>query len=215
VSGRHVEQGMRAQLAVRRRVLDAGADPVGWKIGFNIPAVQELLGIDRALVGFLATDGLAENGGIWPIGAEPLVAEPEVAVEIAADGRSIAALLPALEVSDPPDLALPVDAILAGNIFHRAVAFGPRAEVAAPGPARFIVNGEQRAAVDAAGTGSHLEPMVAVAADRLAEAGERLRPGDRIITGVIAPPTPVAEGDAVRLELDDVGAVEVSFRALQ
>jgi 2-keto-4-pentenoate hydratase len=212
VSDVHVEQGMRGQLALRRRMIEAGAQPVGWKIGFNIAAVQELLGIDRPLTGFLTTDGLLENGGTWTIGDEPLVAEPEVGVEIAADGRSIAALLPALELSDPPDLALPVDAILAGNIFHRAVAFGPRAEVPAPGRARFIVNGEVRATVDAEAARAHLEPMVAVAADRLADAGERVRSGDRIITGVIAPPTPITEGDVVRLELDEVGAVEVSFR---
>ena len=207
-----IGQGMRAELALRRQMIDGGAEPIGWKIGFNIPAVQELLGIDRPLTGFLTTDGLVENGGTWTIGDDPLVAEPEVSVEIAADGRSIAALLPALEVSDPPDLALPVDAILAGNIFHRAVAFGARAEVPAPGPGRFIVNDEVRATVDAEGTGAHLEPMVAVAAERLADAGERLRPGDRIITGVIAPPTPVEDDDTVRLELERIGAVELTFR---
>ncbi|HSI80277.1 MAG TPA: hypothetical protein VK919_06450, partial [Solirubrobacterales bacterium] len=121
-----IEQGMRAQLALRRQMLDGGTRPLGWKVAFNIPPVQELLGIDRPLAGFLTTDGLAEDGGTWPTRGEPLVAEPEVAVEIGADGRSIAALLPAIEVSDPPDLALSVDAMLAGNVFHRAVAFGPR-----------------------------------------------------------------------------------------
>ncbi len=58
----------------------------------------------------------------------PVVVESEVAVEIGDDGRSIAALLPALELADPPDLDLEIEQILAGNIFHRAVAFGPRVE---------------------------------------------------------------------------------------
>jgi 2-keto-4-pentenoate hydratase len=214
VTESRIEQGMRAQLALRRRLLDAGAESVGWKVGFNIRAVQELLGIDRPLAGFLTSDGLAENGGTWPA-AEGVTVEPEVAVEIGDDGRSIAALLPALEVADPPDLALSLDAILAGNIFHHAVAFGARAEVEAPGAASFIVSGDRRATVDAERTGGHLEPMVAVIAGRLADAGERLRPGDRIITGVIAPAAPVAEGDVVRLELDAVGAVELAFRALE
>ena len=56
-----------------------------------------------------------------------------MAVEIGADGRSIAALLPALEVADPPDLSWDVERILAGNIFHRAVAFGPRVETGGAG----------------------------------------------------------------------------------
>jgi len=215
VSERRIEQGMRAQLALRRQILDGGATPLGWKVAFNIPAVQELLGIDRPLAGFLTTAGLAEDGGTWRTGGEPLVAEPEVAVEIGPDGRSIAALLPALEISDPPDLALSVDAMLAANVFHRAVAFGPRVEAGAPGPARFVVNGKLRAEVDAEGTGAHLAPMVDVIAGRLEEAGEELRPGDRIITGVIAPPTPVEQGDRVRLELAALGAVEVSFGTLQ
>jgi 2-keto-4-pentenoate hydratase len=213
VSERRIEQGMGAQLARRRQILDGGARPIGWKVAFNIPAVQELLGIDRPLAGFMTTDGLVEDGGTWPLGGEPLVAEPEVGVEIGADGRSIAALLPAIEISDPPDLAPSVDAMLAGNVFHRAVAFGPRVEAKAPGPARFIVNGELRSEVDAEGTGDHLEPMVEVIAGRLSDAGEVLGPGDRIITGAIAPPTPVADGDTVRHELEALGAVEVSFRA--
>jgi 2-keto-4-pentenoate hydratase len=215
VSERRIEQGMRAQLALRRLMLDGGARPLGWKVAFNIPAVQELLGIDRPLAGFMTTDGLAEDGGTWPTRDEPLVAEPEVAVEIGPDGRSIAALVPATEISDPPDLALALDAILAGNVFHRAVVFGPRVEADAPGPASFIVNGELRAEVDADGTSAHLEPMVEVIAGRLSDAGEKLRPGDRIITGVIAPPTPVEDGDTVRLELQSIGAVEVSFGSLQ
>jgi len=215
VSANRIEQGMRAQLALRRQMLDGGAEPFGWKIAFNIPAVQELLGIDRPLAGFLTTDGLAEDGGTWPTRGEPLVAEPEVGVEIGADGRSIAALLPALEISDPPDLALSLDAMLAGNLFHRAVAFGPRVEADAPGPARFLVNGELQAEVDSEGTRAHLGPMVEVIAGRLSDAGEQLRPGDRIITGVIAPPTPVVDGSCVRFELEGLGAVELTFGALQ
>ena len=34
-------------------ILAQGAEPVGWKIGFNVPALQEKLGIDAPLAGFL------------------------------------------------------------------------------------------------------------------------------------------------------------------
>ena len=50
----------------------------------------------------------------------------------------------------------------------------------------------------------------AVAA-RLEAAGEELRPGERIITGVLAPPYEAKPGDTVRLELDALGSVELRF----
>ena len=53
--------------------------------------------------------------------------------------------------------------------------------------------------------------MVGVVADRLAAADEELHAGDRIITGVLAPPHKAAPGDHVRLELDGIGAVELAF----
>jgi 2-keto-4-pentenoate hydratase len=134
-----------------------------------------------------------------------------VAVELGDDARSIVALLPALELADPPDLSLDVHAILAGNIFHRAVAFGPRVEADAPGAARILVNGQVQHEVDAKRAGGNLEAMVEAVAARLVEANEELRPGDRIITGVLAPPHKPEPGDTVRLELERAGAVELRF----
>jgi 2-keto-4-pentenoate hydratase len=205
-----VERGTAAMLLRRRAMLDAGAEPVGWKIGFNVAAAQEKLGIDRPLAGFLTSDGLLESGAEVSLDG-PLVVESEVAVELGEDGRSIAALLPALEVGDPPDLEQDVETILAGNVFHRAVAFGPRVETAAPGAARILVNGEEQHSVPADHAGARLAEMVAVVADRLADAGERPSPGDRIITGILAPPHEAQPGDTVRLELEGVGGVELRF----
>ena len=198
-----VETGTEAMLTRRREILAQGAEPLGWKVGFNVPEIQRKLGIDGPLAGFLTTDSLIE--GEWD--EYPVVVECEVAVEIGDDGRSIAALLPALEIVDPPELDLEIEQILAGNIFHRAVAFGPRVETTEPGPGRILVNGEEKHSVKPDG----LEQMVAAVAARLEAAGEGLRPGDRIITGVLAPPHEASEGDTVRLELEAVGSVEVRF----
>ena len=204
-----VERGTAALLTRRREILAQGAQPVGWKIGFNMPEIQEKLGIDRALAGFLTSDGLLDDGSEWD--DLPVVVESEVAVEIGDDGRSIAALLPALELADPPDLDLGLEQILAGNIFHRAVAFGPRVETREPGAGRILVNGEQQHALTKEHTAANLEAMVEVVAERLADAGEELQPGDRIITGVLAPPHTASPGDTVRLELDGLGGVELRF----
>jgi 2-keto-4-pentenoate hydratase len=200
-----------AMLERRREVLAEGAEPIGWKVGFNLPAVQEKLGIEAPLAGFLSTAGLVADGATLPLDGRPTVVEQEVAVEIGEDGRTIVALLPALEVADPPDITWSVERILAGNIFHRAVAFGPRVETAAPGAALILVNGEEHERVPAERTAAHLEAMVAAVGDRLDAAGERLRRGDRIITGVLCPPPTVKAGDVVRLELESLGAVELAF----
>jgi 2-keto-4-pentenoate hydratase len=207
-----VERGMTAQLLRRRQILSQGAEPVGWKIGFNLPEVQDKLGIDRPLAGFLTSDGLLEDGATWSIAGDgEVIVESEVAVEVGDDARSIVALLPALELADPPDLSIDLEQILAGDIFNRAVAFGPRVETASPGAARILVNGDEQHAVDAERAGGSLEAMVDAVAYRLSQAGEALGPGDRIITGVLCPPHAAEPGDRVRLELEAVGAVELAF----
>jgi 2-keto-4-pentenoate hydratase len=207
-----VERGTAALLTRRGQILARAAQPLGWKVGFNIPEIQRRLGIDGPLAGFLTSDGLLEDGAEWSLGdGGEVVVESEVAVELGDDARSIVALLPALELADPPDLEQDVETILAGNIFHRAVAFGPRAETRAPGAARILVNGEEQHAVDAERTGANLERMVEAVGRRLGDAGEELRAGDRIITGVLAPPHRAQPGDTVRLELEHVGGVELRF----
>jgi len=202
-----IETGTEAMLMRRQKILDAGAEPIGWKVGFNVPEIQQKLGIDAPLAGFLTTDSLVDD--TWD--EYPVVVESEVAVELGDDSRSIVALLPALEIADPPDLDLEIEQILAGNIFHRAVAFGPRVEAEKPGAARILVNGEEQHTVPAADTVERLEAMVEAVAARLEAAGEELRPGDRIITGIIAPPHPARPGDTVRLELEELGGVELRF----
>ena len=208
----NVERGTRALLTRRREILAQGAEPIGWKVGFNVPATQERLGIDGAVAGFLTTDTLLEDGATWSIEDDgEVIVESEVGLEVGPDGRSIAALFPALELADQPDLDLEIEQILAGNVFHRAVAFGPRVEAREPGAARILVNGEEQHTVPAEETVERLEAMVEAVSRRLADAGEELRPGDRIITGIIAPPHQVKPGDTVRLELDALGGVELRF----
>jgi 2-keto-4-pentenoate hydratase len=206
-----VERGTNAMLVRRRELLAQGAEPVGWKVGFNISVAQQKLGIDAPLAGFLSTDGLLDDGAEVSLGDGPLVIESEVAVELGDDARSIVALLPALEVADPPDLDQDVETILAGNIFHRAVAFGPRVDAREPGAARILVNGEIEHEVAPAETVAHLDDMVEAVRRRLLDADQELSPGDRIITGVIAPPHAAQPGDRVRLELAELGGVELQL----
>jgi 2-keto-4-pentenoate hydratase len=206
-----VERGTTAMLVRRREILAQGAEPIGWKVGFNISAAQEKLGIDAPLAGFLSSDGLLDAGAEVSLDDGPVVVESEVAVELGSDARSIVALLPALEVADPPDLDQDVETILAGNIFHRAVVFGPRVEANEPGGGRVLVNGEVEHVMAPGDTSAHLEEMVEAVRKRLAAVDEDMLPGQRIITGVLAPPHAAHPGDRVRLELDALGGVELVF----
>jgi 2-keto-4-pentenoate hydratase len=207
-----VERGTAAMLMRRRQILAQTAEPVGWKVGFNLPEFQRKLGIDAPLAGFLTSDSVLEDGAEWSLGDDgEVVVESEVAVELGDDARSIVAVLPALELADPPDLSQDVETILAGNIFHRAVVFGPRGAGDAPGAGRILVNGDVEHELTAERTAAHLAGMVEAVARRLAAADEQLSPGDRIITGVLAPPHRAQPGDTVRLELDEVGGVELRF----
>jgi 2-oxo-3-hexenedioate decarboxylase len=206
-----VKRGTNAMLVRRRELLAQSAEPIGWKVGFNVSAVQEKLGIDGPLAGFLTSNGLLEDGAEFSLDDGPVIVESEVAVELGDDARSIVALLPAIEVADMPDLDQDVETILAGNIFHRAVAFGPRVATNEPGGGRILVNGEVEHVLAPGETGAHLEQMVEVVAKRLAAAGEEMSPGQRIITGILAPPHAARPGDRVRLELDALGGVELLF----
>jgi 2-keto-4-pentenoate hydratase len=206
-----VERGTAAMLVRRRELMAQSAESIGWKVGFNISVAQQKLGIDAPLAGFLTTDGLLDDGAEVSLSDGPVVVESEVAVELGDDARSIVALLPALEVADPPDLDQDVEAILAGNIFHRAVAFGPRVLASEPGAARILVNGEVEHEVAPGETVAHLDDMIEAVRRRLLAADEDLSPGDRIITGVLAPPHAAHPGDRVRLELSELGGVELLF----
>jgi 2-keto-4-pentenoate hydratase len=208
-----VERGTAAQLVRRREQLAQGAEHIGWKIGFNLPAIQERLGIDAPVTGFLTTDAVLDDGATWSLGDGEVLVESEIAVEIGEDAHSIAALLPALELVDPPDLEIELEQILAGNVFHRAVVFGPRVETDRPGAVRVLVNGEEQHAIDAERAGAALETMVAATSARLEAVDERLVPGDRIITGILCPPHAAETGDRVRLEVEGVGAVELAVAA--
>jgi 2-keto-4-pentenoate hydratase len=206
-----VERGTTAMLVRRREILAQGAEPIGWKVGFNVSAAQQKLGIDAPLAGFLSSNGVLEDGAEVSLDDGPVVIESEVAVELGPDARSIAALLPALEVADPPDLDQDVETILAGNIFHRAVVFGPRVETNQPGGGRVLVNGEVEHVMAPGETSAHLEEMIEAVRKRLAAVDEDMLPGQRIITGVLAPPHAAHPGDRVRLELDALGGVELVF----
>jgi 2-keto-4-pentenoate hydratase len=222
-----IERGMQAQLRRRRELLDAGQEPLGWKVGFGSPAALERLGTDGALVGFLLRSGLVTSGGPVSIeGWTAPAAEPEIALHLAdrvapGSGRArveaaIGAFGQAIELADvdrPPD---DPETILGANVFQRAVALGPPVPWAQDAlgdlRARVLVNGEEVAATDdlEALTGD-VVALLAHVADVLGEAGEELVAGEVVIMGSIVPPLAPRPGDHLRFELIPLGEVELTL----
>jgi 2-keto-4-pentenoate hydratase len=218
-----VLRGMERQLELRRRLVEDGARPIGWKLGLGTPAAMEKLGTTAPLVGFLVDSALLETGGTAAIGGwtKPM-AEPEVAVHVAADvpagvdrataAAAIGGLGAAIELADVSDAA-DVEEVLSGDIFHRHVVLGPPAAPAPDGLRAEIrlSEADPRAVDDPYELTGDPAAAVAHVATHLAAVGERLCAGDVIITGSIVPPIAVAPGDRLRYRLDPLGELALEF----
>jgi len=209
-SAASVSRGMRAQLARRGAELAAGATAVGWKIGFNTPAIQEHFGLTEAVVGYMVDTGVSPDGATVSVAgwAAPAL-EVEVAVRVGPDG-GVAGLAPALELVDLSISFDDIEPVLAGNICHRGVLFGaevpgvdPWAMVAAVTKAGAVV-AEGRIVEDPATTVSFVRSY-------LAAHGAALEAGDRIIAGSVVAPIAVAPGDELSVSFGALGHLSVSF----
>jgi len=191
--------GMAAQAQARAGLLDGGARSIGWKAGLGVPAAMEKVRTTAPVTGFLTSATLLASGGRAALdGWAAPTFEPEVAVrvdrDVAGDASAeavraaIGAVAPAIELVDlgaPDDL----EAVLAGNIFHRAFAIGPWTAVPpAEARLRVTVGDEVRADdVDPAAALGDLTEVVRAIAAQAALAGPGLRAGELVITGSAIP----------------------------
>lgn len=208
-----LQDAYQQQLGHWRATLSSGAHRIGWKIGFNPPAVQKKLGLSEPVVGHLTSATLLGADGSHSLtGAAAPKVEPEIAIEVG-PGHSIAGLAPAIEIVDIPAMPGPdeVGDVVAANIFHRGVGIGSsHALQSAEGiQAALTVNGEVVGTADAGAV--DLDAIVALAARTLEAAGETLDAGDRIIAGALLPPPDVRAGDVVTLDLGSIGSIDVLF----
>jgi 2-keto-4-pentenoate hydratase len=209
-SSASVGRGMQTLLARRSGDLADGATGVGWKIGFDTPAIQEHFGLSDAVVGYL-TDTRIEDAGatVSLAGWVAPAVEVELAVRVGDDG-DIAGLGPALELVDLDISFEDIEPVLAGNICHRGVVFGP--EVPGADPLAMAAAVHKDGAVVAEGKVTK-DPAVTVAFVRsfLAAHGGALEPGQRIICGSVVPPVAVAPGDALDVSFGAFGSLRVAF----
>jgi 2-keto-4-pentenoate hydratase len=211
-----VVRGLRSQFEALDRRRAAGEELVGWKVGLNAAPVQEHLGLTRPVLGHLTTASLIEPGTAHSVaGGVRVGVEPEVAIHLG-EGGAIEALGPAIEVVDlDPELS-ELEAILAGNVFHRGVVLGPPAAGLRPSDLAAVTasvtkNGTLADRAPFADAGEEPEAVVALIAERLALVGEELRAGQVIIAGTLTPIVFVAAGDAVEVDLGPLGTLALSM----
>jgi 2-keto-4-pentenoate hydratase len=216
-----VAAGLRAALARREAELSAGARPLGWKIGINVPEVQRRLGLEAPVIGYLTTaTELASSAERSLAGMTRPAVEPEVAVHlggpVAADAdpaavrQAIAGLGAAIELVDVDLPFEDVETIVAGNVFHRGVIFGPPDTARAGGSLDGL---KVRVTRNSAEAGDDPVEVVRHVAGLLAPLGVSLEPGDRIIAGSLATPLPVEPGDSIEVEIDPLGSVRLALTA--
>ena len=207
-----VTRGMRSQLARRDAALAAGATPVGWKIGFNTPAIQAHFGLSDAVVGFMVDTGVSPDGTTVSLaGWTAPAVEVEVAVRVGADGE-VTGLAPALELVDLDISFEDIEPVLATNICHRGVIFGD--EVPGVDPWAMVATVTKAGEVVAQGRLTE-NPATTAAFVRtyLAAHGAELAEGDRIIAGSVVAPVAVAPGDELDVSFGPLGRLSVRFAA--
>jgi 2-keto-4-pentenoate hydratase len=206
---------LESQLVFWREALDAGAARVGWKLGMGD---AERIGGEIAVGHLTSASVLAPGSAFVGDPMASLSVDAEVALEIGrdvgadvdqADARAaIAAYGPALEIVDLGCAGDGPEAVIAGNVFHRAVAFGAfSVDMPEDADGRLLVNGEVRASAPAP---ADFADRVCAAARLLATVGEGLCAGDRLITGSVVQ-VAVQSGDHVVADLGPLGRVAAAI----
>jgi 2-keto-4-pentenoate hydratase len=208
--------GMDRLLARRQELLDEGAAPIGWKLAFGTEAAMSKLGTTGPLVGFLTDATLLADGAECSVTgwAAPKL-EPEIAIHLGPGGEGVAGISAAIEVADADMPPTETEAVLAGDIYHRAVVLdrtSPPTPLAHPIAARISRDGAEIGATDDAEVEvGRIDELAAWTVDYLHHFGVATAAGEVIISGSVVPLLDIAPGQRLRNELVGIGALEVSI----
>ncbi|MBR2819312.1 MAG: 2-oxo-hepta-3-ene-1,7-dioic acid hydratase [Reyranella sp.] len=239
LSLRHPTMTMEDAYAVQKawvaRKLEAGRTVIGWKIGLTSKAMQSALNIDIPDSGVLFDDMLFEDGATVPSGR---FIQPRIEAEIAFVMKSslqgkvgieevLAAtdhVVPALEILDTRVLRVDpqtkkartiVDTI-ADNAANAGVVLGrqkldPRGVDLRRMGAIVSRNGEVEETGLGAGVLDHPARGIVWLAERLAQYGGALKPGEIVLSGSFIRPIEARPGDTIAADFGSYGSVGCSF----
>jgi 2-keto-4-pentenoate hydratase len=217
------------ELNIARRV-EAGARPVGRKIGMTSAAVQKQLGYDQPNYGTLFADRAVPNGEQAP--AKRLLqprAEAEIAFVLGRDlehteptvadvMRAVEYAVCAIELIDSRIAGWDIRAAdsVADNASCGMYVLGDRprriteVDLALCGMVSRLNGRVCSVGVGAASLGN---PLVALQwlARAAAAIGQPLKEGDLVLSGALGPIVPLAGGDLFETEIDGFGAVRVAL----
>ncbi|HKI98617.1 MAG TPA: fumarylacetoacetate hydrolase family protein [bacterium] len=225
-----VDSGYRVQLGILAKEVKAGERHVGWKVGLTAKAIQEQVDFHERVFGYLLASGERPSAATIPFDElvgpsfenELLVVlgtplkGPDVTPEQAA--AAIVGVAPAFElVEKRGDFAADAPLSLADNVQQRAFVVGPLTSPLPPGTdlretsVEIYINGEQRDAATAAEVMGGPAASVAWLANRLADYGQRLDKGAKILTGSLTRQYPIAKGDLIEARFAPWGSVLAEF----
>ena len=226
-----ISKGMRAQMELRKRRFNEGANQVGWKVGFGAPAAQKNLKLVAPLVGFILDRAMLSSGSTVSLAdwRKP-VAEAEIAAymgqDLAANAnrddvrKAVAAIGPAIELADIDCPMDDVEAVLAGDIFQRHVILGQR-DILRQGARLAGLKGRVARSGQDVPVPADLETnigdilnIVRHVADVAAAIGDKLRAGQFIICGSLTAPMLLEKDESgVDFALEPIGGISVKFAA--
>jgi 2-keto-4-pentenoate hydratase len=209
-----VVEGMR-RLGQRRDALSGETARLGWKAGFGTEPAMAAIGTEQPLIGFLTTATRLDSGASVDVSdwGGPLL-EAEVAVRVDSElGRgtsaeearaAIGAVAAAIELVDV-EAVEGIEQLLGGNIFHRQVLLGDFTELGEVEldeiRLSLTADGEDSGPVDPSTLLGDLGSVVAALADQADLIGDRIRPGDVVITGAAVPPAQLNSGDTYHVRI--------------
>jgi len=198
---------------------------VGYKIGCTSAVMQQYLGIPHPCSGGVFAKGVFRSGASLP--ARDFVkvgVECEIAVKLARDlsateapftaewvAESIEAYIPAIEIVDDRYAdwqTLGAPTLVADDFFAAGCVLGKQV-LRSAAPDLLAVTG--RALINGVDVLGHPHNALAWLANHLAADGNSLRAGEIVLTGSLVKTAWLKAGDAVRMELQGLGEVEVKF----
>ena len=206
--------------------------PSGWKVGATTASMQRYLGVDGPAYARMLHADTRADGAVF---ARAELLDPgiecEIAVRIGSDAEDapydrasissiVGDVLPAIEIVEnryDDFAALGAPTLVADNFFHRACVLGEPAsgwqaiDLAAVRGNTFI-DGDKRGTGLGSEVMGHPFEVVAWLANTLRGHGHRLRSGEIVMTGSVAPVIWLDGGDRLAtISLDGLGEVSARF----